>query len=75
MRDAEVMNDWERMRLLAAISIQPHIKKKITAQKLVPLPWDRKKEPVARNGEAKKLTVEQHRQRAKELESRFNGNK
>jgi len=35
--------EWERMRLLASICIQPHIKKKITAQKLLPLPWDNEK--------------------------------
>ena len=32
---------WERMRLLAAITIQPQCKKKITPEKLLPLPWDR----------------------------------
>ncbi len=31
---------WERMRLLAAITIQPHCKK-ITQEKLLPLPWDK----------------------------------
>lgn len=33
---------WERMRLLACICIQPHIKGKMTPQKLVPLPWDKR---------------------------------
>lgn len=71
MRDAEVKSDWERMRLLATISVQPHIKRKITAQKLIPLPWDKK--PIAQKQPAKKLTAEQHRQRAEELERRING--
>ena len=31
---------WERMRLLATISIQPHIKDKVTPPDLIPLPWD-----------------------------------
>ena len=33
--------EWERMRLLAAITIQPHCKKKITPERLLPLPWDK----------------------------------
>lgn len=31
---------WERMRLLAAVTIQPHVKNKLTPQKLFALPWD-----------------------------------
>ncbi len=34
---------WEQTRLLAAISIQPYTKKKITPQQLIPLPWDHEK--------------------------------
>lgn len=34
-------DDWERARLMATICIQPHIKKRITPQKLLPLPWDK----------------------------------
>lgn len=33
---------WERMRLLASITIQPHVKRRVTPQKLLPLPWDKK---------------------------------
>lgn len=32
---------WERMRLLACISIQPHVKKKLSPKGLLPLPWDK----------------------------------
>lgn len=35
LRDA-----WERMRLLATISIQPHVKNKLKPRELIPLPWD-----------------------------------
>lgn len=31
---------WERMRLLATITIQPHVSEKITAPELLPFPWD-----------------------------------
>ena len=34
--------DWERTRILATISVQPHLKKAIKPQKLLPLPWDKK---------------------------------
>lgn len=45
--EQRIEGEWERMRVAAAILIQPHIKKKITADKLLPLPWDRKKIPQA----------------------------
>lgn len=32
---------WERMRLLGLMTVQPWSKKKLTAEKLLPLPWDR----------------------------------
>lgn len=38
--DAATRDAWERMRLLAAISIQPHVKRKVTPRQLLPLPWD-----------------------------------
>lgn len=34
---------WERMRLLASIVIQPHVKRRITPERLLPLPWDKEK--------------------------------
>lgn len=39
--EARTRDAWERTRLLAAITIQPHVKRKLTPQKLVPLPWDK----------------------------------
>lgn len=44
-------DDWARMRMLAAIVVQPHLKKKITPQQLLPFPWEgagRKPEAGAR---------------------------
>lgn len=55
---------WERMRLLATISIQPHVKSKLTPQKLLPLPWDNKR---PQRTDAPKLTKEQQHKRFKEL--------
>ena len=39
-RETDYKNEWERMRMLATITIQPHTKSKITAQKLLPFPWE-----------------------------------
>lgn len=41
-QEQHVEDSWERMRLLAAITIQPHCKNRIRKEQLVPLPWDRK---------------------------------
>ena len=39
-REAMQKDSWERLRVGAAIGIQPWVKKKVTARELVPLPWD-----------------------------------
>ena len=36
---------WERMRLLGLMTVQPWSKKKLSAETLLPLPWDKKKVP------------------------------
>lgn len=36
---------WERMRMLATIVIQPHVKDRLTAKDLMKFPWDKKTEP------------------------------
>ena len=40
-READLRERWERTRLLAAVSVQPHVRKKLTPQQLIPLPWDK----------------------------------
>ncbi len=42
-REATYRNSWEQMRLHAAITIAPHVKRAPTPQRLVPLPWDKTK--------------------------------
>ena len=41
----ESREEWERMRMGACITIQPHVKGKLTPQKLLPLPWEREEKP------------------------------
>lgn len=52
--------EWERLRTLAAITIQPHIRKKLTARQLMPLPWDRPER------KEEKLTMAERKKRAAE---------
>ena len=44
MTEGQNRDAWERARTVAAIVIQPHLKKgsKITPRQLLPLPWDNK---------------------------------
>lgn len=35
--------EWERMRLLATITIQPHVKGKVKPEKLIQFPWEKPK--------------------------------
>ena len=40
-RQEQTRDRWERMRLLASITIQPHVRRKLTPRQLLPLPWDK----------------------------------
>ncbi len=60
LQDAEYKDNWERMRLLATITIQPHLKKKVTAKKVLPLSWDKPDKPDIK---APRLTAAESRKR------------
>lgn len=64
-QEARYKDEWERMRLLATIAIQPHVKNKLTPQKVLPFSWDeggkKKQKP------AEVLTAEEHRKRFEEF--------
>lgn len=66
-RDTDFKDRWNRTRILAAITIQPHLAKgkKITPEKLLPFPWDKKKK--RQDKEAPKLTPAQQRKRMEDL--------
>ena len=66
-RESQYHDNWERMRLHAAIAIQPHVKKAVPPQKLVPLPWDKQKH----NAQEPQETPQQHKQRFEELTARL----
>jgi hypothetical protein len=68
-RDTDFKTDWQRMRLLATIVIQPHLAKgkKITAEKLLPFPWDKKKKAKQKSS----MTPEEQRRRMEELVAKF----
>lgn len=56
-------DDWERMRLLATISIQPHVKNKVTPTRLLPLPWDNATTTTHETAPAPQLSKEEARAR------------
>lgn len=64
-RDTNYKDEWQRMRLLATIVIQPHLAKgrKVTPEKLLPFPWDHEKAKK----EAPKMSAAQQRKRMEEL--------
>lgn len=63
---------WERTRLSATICIQPHVKNKLSPQKLLPFPWDGKV-PRHEDSKAPHLTHEQRQKRVDELEAKLKG--
>lgn len=44
-RQALQHEQWERMRILATITIQPHVKSHLTPASLLPFPWDNQPTP------------------------------
>lgn len=67
-RDTDFKDEWVRMRLLATITIQPHLakNKKVTPEKLLPFPWEKKK-ALKRGAKEQELTPKQQRERMAEL--------
>lgn len=67
-RDTDFKDEWARMRLLATITIQPHLAKgkKVTPEKLLPFPWEKKK-TCKRNAKEQELTPQKQRERMVEL--------
>ena len=61
---------WEQTRTMAAISIQPHIKKRITPRQLLPMPWDNLKSSVPKHDRAV-LTAEERVARFNALSERL----
>lgn len=73
--ELRMQRQWDMVRTLAAITIQPHVKKRVTPMQLLPLPWDKAAETdekaTGEKKEVKILTAEEHRRRKEELERRF----
>lgn len=65
MREGQYRDSWERARMVAAICIQPHVRKRITPRQLLPLPWDNKKSEIRNN--APQLTSEERKERFEKL--------
>ena len=63
-RDFDYKNNWERMRLLASITIQPHLDKRhrVTPEKLLPFPWDKPS-----HGKKPTISAEEQRERMRKL--------
>ena len=55
--------EWQRMRLLACINVQPHLSSgaRLTPERLLPLPWDN--EPAPDTAAPDTLTPEEQRAR------------
>lgn len=66
----DMQEEWERMRMLATINIQPHIKNNITPRKLLPFPWDSENKEPSENGKHK-MTMKERRRRFEEVKKKL----
>ena len=64
-READRKDSWERARLMTTIMIQPHLKKKLTPQQLLRLPWDA--EPQERKANNPQPTAAESKERFEEM--------
>ena len=63
VRQENRLDEWERMRIAATIGIQPHVRRKITPQKLLPFPWDNKNKAATQKATAENMSSEDRRRR------------
>lgn len=77
MHEGDSRADWERTRILASISVSPHLSRQIPPKKLLPFPWDRAtpSEKGDGDGEPEELTMEERRRRAEEFRRRMEAQK
>ncbi len=71
MTEGRSHDAWDRTRTVAAICIQPHVKRRITPHQLLPLPWDNK--PIKRKNTAPELTPEEKQKRFEKITKRLGG--
>lgn len=64
-REARYKDDWNRMSMLAAISLQPYSKNHLTPHKLLPFPWDEESQRTKK--EIPKVSKEEALQRFEEV--------
>ncbi|MBQ9637768.1 MAG: hypothetical protein IJV36_07765 [Prevotella sp.] len=73
-REAEDRDAWSRMRMLAAITIHPHVKGTIKPERLLPFPWE---QPSAVGSEPQRtqmhLSKEESKERFEKLVKRVGG--
>lgn len=53
------------MRMLACITIQPHVKNKLTPQKLLPLSWDNRRK--SKKAKAEHITAKEAEEKRKQI--------
>ena len=72
-QEAQYKDNWERMRMLAAITIQPYARKGLTPHSLLPFPWDAESRP-ARRAAAERVGKEDALRRFEEVLKKAHAN-
>lgn len=67
VRQEDRQDEWERMRIAATIGIQPHVRRKITPQKLLPFAWNSKNKATTQKATAENMSPEDRKLRFEKL--------
>ena len=65
MREGDSRAVWERVRILASITVSPHVRGQVDPKRLLPMPWD--SESHREMPEAEELTAEEQLERGREF--------
>lgn len=68
--ESEIRGYWERARWHASVVLSPYYKNGVSAESLLPLPWDKEKAQT-RKPQRQEMTAQEQRERMKRLVEQF----
>ena len=71
--ESQSRDNWERTRMLAYITLLPNMKKRLTPQQIMPLPWDKSDKEPAETPEQRKEDFLKALEKSKRYNSMKNG--
>lgn len=65
--EARKKEEWERTRMLASVTIQPHYKETISPRDVMRFVWDKEQDSVNREPQRRKISADEQRERMRKI--------